>query len=350
MNKFWSSMVKRTDPYVPGEQLNQPDLLKLNTNENPYPASPKVLEAIQAELDTLKLYPSPTADQLRTEIGSHFGLDVGNVFIGNGSDEVLAFSFMAFFEPGQAIRFPSITYSFYPVYAKLFDITYEETPLNDDFTIQTEAFFESQGGVIFPNPNAPTSIYLPLQSVKEVLDHNPDKIVIVDEAYIDFAGESAAALIPEYENLLVIQTTSKSRSLAGLRVGYALGQNHLIDALIRIKDSFNSYTIDRLALAGALASFKDVGYFKEHTTKIVQTRIAVSDKLQALGFKVIPSSANFLFVTHAEKDAETLYLQLKERNVLVRHFGKEPIDDYLRITIGTEKEMQRLIDTLKEII
>jgi len=350
MNKFWSSMVKRTDPYVPGEQLNQPDLLKLNTNENPYPASPKVLEAIQEELDTLKLYPSPTADQLRAEIGSHFGLDSRNVFIGNGSDEVLAFSFMAFFEPGQTIRFPAVTYSFYPVYAKLFDISYEETPLNDDFTIQTDAFFESKGGVIFPNPNAPTSIYLPLHSVKEILDHNPDKIVIVDEAYIDFAGESASALIPEYENLLVIQTTSKSRSLAGLRVGYALGQEHLINALIRIKDSFNSYTIDRLALAGALASFKDVGYFKEHTTKIIKTRVSVSEKLQALGFNIIPSSANFLFVTHPEKEAETLYLELKERNVLVRHFGKKPIDNYLRITIGTDQEMHRLIETLVAII
>ncbi|WLV25105.1 histidinol-phosphate transaminase [Aciduricibacillus chroicocephali] len=351
MNKFWSSMVKRTDPYVPGEQLNEPDLLKLNTNENPYPPSPKVFEAIQKETENLKLYPSPTADDLRTEIASHFNLaGKENIFIGNGSDEVLAFSFMAFFEPSEAIRFPAVTYSFYPVYAKIFDIPYVETELNEDFSIKPEALFNAQGGVIFPNPNAPTSIYLPLQSVQEVLKNNPDKVVIVDEAYIDFAGESAATLISEYDNLLVIQTTSKSRSLAGLRVGYALGQKHLIDALIRIKDSFNSYTIDRLALAGALASFRDKAYFKEHTAKIIATREKTAEQLHALGFSVIPSSANFLFAKHESKKAEEIYLSLKERNVLVRHFGKQPIDNYLRITVGTDAEMDRLIDTLKKII
>jgi len=350
MNRFWSSLVQRTDPYVPGEQLNQPDLLKLNTNENPYPPSPKVAEAIKEEAENLRLYPSPTVDVLRDAIAGHFNLKRDQVFIGNGSDEVLAFSFMAFFEPGKAIRFPAITYSFYPVYAKIFDIPYELTPMQDDFSIQIEELFNTDGGVIFPNPNAPTGIYLPLDGIKQVLEQNPDQVVIVDEAYIDFAGESAASLVDAYENLLVIQTTSKSRSLAGLRVGYALGQKHLIEALIRIKDSFNSYTIDRLAIQGALASFQDQAYFEETTKKIIATREQTVEKLQSLGFAVIPSQANFVFARHAEKPAEELYLKLKENNVLVRHFNKAPIDNYLRITIGTDQEMNRFIETLSSLV
>ena len=271
MSKFWSSMVKRTDPYVPGEQVEQKDIVKLNTNENPYPPSPKVIAAIQQEMGrNLQLYPSPTATELRETIGMQYGLTAEEVFVGNGSDEVLAFSFMAFFEPGKPIRFPDVTYSFYPVYAKLFDIPYEEVPLNKDFTLPVDKFFQSEGGVILPNPNAPTSIYAELEQIEEIVKNNPDQVVIIDEAYIDFASKSATELIRKYDNVLVVQTTSKSRSLAGLRVGFAMGDPSLIDALIRIKDSFNSYTLDRLALVGAKAAFEDEAYFKETTQKILQ--------------------------------------------------------------------------------
>ena len=256
MSRFLSTVARRTEPYVPGEQLNQPDIIKLNTNENPYPPSPKVLEAIHEELNgnTLQRYPSPTVDPLRHAIAETYGLKKENVFVGNGSDEVLAFSFMAFFEPGKTIKFPEISYSFYPVYSKLFNIPFEKVALNADFTLQKKQFYNSQGGVVIPNPNAPTSIYAKLDVIEDILQNNRDQIVIIDEAYIDFAGPSAMKLINRYDNLLVIQTTSKSRALAGLRVGFALGQPELIAGLTRIKDSFNSYTIDRLAMAGATAA------------------------------------------------------------------------------------------------
>lgn len=350
MHKFWSTMVNRTEPYVPGEQLSKPGLLKLNTNENPYPPSPRVLKAITEEMNQLMRYPSPTAELLREEIGKRYGLASEEVFIGNGSDEVLAFSFMAFFEPGKSIRFPEITYSFYPVYAKLFDIPYEEVGMSKDFAISPEAFANSPGGVIFANPNAPTGIYLGLEGVKEILSTNPDCVVIVDEAYIDFGGESAASLIADFENLLVVQTTSKSRSLAGLRVGYALGQPHLIEALIRIKDSFNSYTIDRLAFRGALASFQDHAYFSEKTMKIVRTREMAAQRLNEMGFRVIPSQANFLFVEHSDIPGKELYLRLKENNVLVRHFDKPKIGNFLRVSIGTDEEMERFFEVVGKVL
>ncbi|MFC5590604.1 histidinol-phosphate transaminase [Sporosarcina soli] len=351
MSKFWSTMVKRTEPYVPGEQDNRQDIVKLNTNENPYPPSPKVQEAMLGEMKrSLQLYPSPTADELRTTIGRRYGLTKEEVFVGNGSDEVLAFSFMAFFEPGQPIRFPEVSYSFYPVYAKLFDIPYEEVPLSEDFTLQVEQFFQSKGGVILPNPNAPTSLYAELEHIEAIVKNNPDQVVIIDEAYIDFAIESAASLIRKYDNLLVVQTTSKSRSLAGLRVGFAMGNPALIEALIRIKDSFNSYTLDRLALAGAKAAFEDEAYFKESTEKIIATRERVSATLEQLGFHVLPSQANFVFASHETASAESLYKQLKEEGVLVRYFNKPGIDNYLRITIGTDEQMERFVGKLKEIL
>ena len=340
-------MAKRAEPYVPGLQVNKPNIIKLNTNENAYPPSPNVIQAIQMEAgENLKLYPSPTADDLRKSIASFNNLEPDQVFVGNGSDEVLAFSFMAFFEPGKKIRYPNITYSFYPVYAKLFDISYEEVPVNDDFTLPTEKFFNSEGGVILPNPNAPTSIYLGLEHIEEILKNNPDQVVIIDEAYVDFAIESAANLINKYDNLLVVQTTSKSRSLAGLRVGFALGNESLIQALIRMKDSFNSYTIDRLALAGAKAAFDDVEYFKKVTQQIVTTREKVTAQMEELGFTVLPSQANFIFVTHKEYSAKLLYEKLYEANILVRYFDQPFIDNYLRITIGTDKDMEQLIKIL----
>ncbi|MHC8517440.1 histidinol-phosphate transaminase [Sporosarcina sp. ITBMC105] len=351
MSNYWSDMVKRTEPYVPGEQLNRPDIIKLNTNENPYPPSPRVKEAILREMDgQLQKYPSPSATPLRSVIASHFGVTEQEVFVGNGSDEVLAFSFMAFFHQQKKIRFPEVTYSFYPVYAKLFAIPYETVPLNDDFTLDVDAFFHSEGGVILPNPNAPTSLYEDISSIEKILQKNPDTVVVVDEAYIDFGGNSAIELISRYDNLLVVQTTSKSRSLAGMRVGYAIGNPVLINALMRIKDSFNSYTIDRLAMVAATAAIDDDAYFKRTTEKIVQTRELAISALQQVGFTVLPSKTNFVFATHASVQAETLYKQLKENNILVRHFNAPFIDNYLRISIGTDEQMEMLLTTLRKIL
>ncbi|MCJ0930331.1 histidinol-phosphate transaminase [Virgibacillus halodenitrificans] len=351
MSKFWSEAVKRSSPYVPGEQMNVSNLIKLNTNENPYPPSQQVKEAIQSEIDTnLQLYPSPTVDDLREELATTYQLNKNQVFVGNGSDEVLAFSFMAFFDPGRIIRFPAVSYSFYPVYAKLFDIPYEKVALNRDFTLPVEKFFQSDGGVIFPNPNAPTSIYLDLQAIREILDNNPDCVVIIDEAYIDFASASAVSLINTYENLLVIQTFSKSRSLAGLRVGFALGNKQLIEGLNRIKDSFNSYTIDRLAIAGAKAALKDTTYFDYTITKIKQTREWVTSEMKKRGFCVLPSSANFIFVTHYNEAAEDLYKWFKENGILIRYFQSPGIDNYLRITIGTDEQMRTFFEKLDYIL
>ncbi|WP_153721868.1 histidinol-phosphate transaminase [Sporosarcina cascadiensis] len=351
MSRFLSTVARRTEPYIPGEQLNQPDIIKLNTNENPYPPSPKVLTAIQSALEanTLQRYPSPTADPLRHAIADTYGLSAEQVFVGNGSDEVLAFSFMAFFEPGKTIRFPEISYSFYPVYSKIFDISFEKVPLNEDFTLPAEKFYGSQGGVILPNPNAPTSLYAELDVIEAILKENPDQVVIIDEAYIDFAGPSAMKLIDRYANLLVIQTTSKSRALAGLRVGFALGQPDLIAGLTRIKDSFNSYTIDRLAMAGAIAAFRDHAYFSESTKKIIRTRESSAQMLKEIGFDVLPSDANFLFAKSVKHDAKVLYEQLKERGILVRHFDQAGIRDYLRITIGTDEQMELLFRVLKDL-
>lgn len=351
MTTLWSSMAKRAEPYVPGEQLNDPNVIKLNTNENPYPPSPKVIEAIAKELgESLRLYPSPTVDTLREKIASFYDVKRENVFVGNGSDEVLAFSFMAFFEPNKPIKFPNVTYSFYPVYAKLFDISYEEVALREDFTIPVEQFFNSDGGVIFPNPNAPTSLYLSLEQIEQIAKNNSGKIVIVDEAYIDFAEESAVTLTKKYDNILIIQTMSKSRALAGLRVGFAIGNKSLIDALVRMKDSFNSYTIDRLAIAGAIAAIEDVAYFKETAEKIIATRTWTKKELERLGFSVLPSATNFLFATHPNVDAKHLYETLREERILIRYFNVKPIDEYVRITIGMDEEMRTFLQAVEKII
>ena len=351
MTKFWSEIAKRAEPYVPGEQINKENIIKLNTNENPYPPSPHVILAITNEVgNNLRLYPSPTMEELRTTIAGYYNVTKENVFVGNGSDEVLAFSFMGFFDPGKAIRFPDITYSFYPVYARVFDITYETIPLRDDFTMDVEAFYNSEGGVIFPNPNAPTSLYLGIDDIEAIVKHNKDNIVIVDEAYIDFAMESAVSLTKRYDNLLVIQTMSKSRALAGLRIGYAIGNEELIAALIRMKDSFNSYPVDRLALAGASAAIKDEAYFQQMKKKIIATREQTTKALISLGFHVLPSASNFVFATHETMPAKALYEQLRERDILIRHFGTEPIENYVRISIGTDEEMDKFIQAVTEII
>lgn len=351
MSKFWSTAVRRTEPYVPGEQLNQPDILKLNTNENPYPPSPKVLDAIREELGShLNRYPSPTADALKEEIAAYHDLKKEQVFLGNGSDEILAFSFMAFFEPGKTIRFPAVSYSFYPVYAKLFDIPYEEVELNEDFSITSVDFFQSEGGVVFPNPNAPTSIYLGFDEVRAITENNLDQVVIVDEAYVDFAEKSAVSLLDAFDNLLIVQTMSKSRSLAGLRIGFAMGHPALIEGLTRIKDSFNSYTLDRLAIAGAIAAIRDRDYFADTVAKIIRTREWTSKALRGRGFNVLPSQANFLLVSHPEWAAEDLYSRLKRMSVLVRYFAKPKISNNLRITIGSKEDMKLFIEKLDDIM
>ncbi|WAA10973.1 histidinol-phosphate transaminase [Fervidibacillus albus] len=351
MNIFWNELVKQTDPYVPGEQPSTTDCIKLNTNENPYPPSPEVTKAIFQELNgSLRLYPSPSAQPLRETIADYYGVNANEVFIGNGSDEVLAFAFMTFFERGKPILFPDITYSFYPVYTRLFRLEAKPIPLNEDFSIPVEQFFHSEGGVIFPNPNAPTGKFVPLEAIEEIVQHNPDQVVIVDEAYVDFGGSSAIKLIEKYEQLLVIQTMSKSRSLAGLRIGYAVGNRHLIEGLNRVKNSFNSYTVDRLAIAGAQASFQDEQYFQRTRTKIIRTRERVRKELKQLGFEVVDSLANFLFITHPKAQAKRLYEQLKTNGIYVRYFDKPRINNFLRVTIGTDEEMDTFLDKIKEFV
>lgn len=351
MSKFWSSMISNIEPYVPGEQPSIRQYIKLNTNENPYPPSPKVIEIFKDTAnDSLRLYPSPTCDALRTAIGDYYNLSKEHVFAGNGSDEILAFAFMAFFNPGMPILFPDITYSFYPVYAALFNIDYELVNLDDEFNMPVEGFFKNNGGIIFPNPNAPTGRFTPVASIEAILQHNTDKVVIVDEAYIDFGGESVVNLIQSYPNLLVIQTMSKSRSLAGLRVGFALGHEDLIEGLERVKNSFNSYTLDRLALAGAVEAIKDDAYFQETRSKIIATRERTVLKLEELGFKVIPSLANFIFISHPTVHASVLYERLREKTILTRYFKKPRIENYLRVTIGSDEEMDCFVQVLADKI
>ncbi len=351
MSRYWSDIVSKLEPYVPGEQPKDKKYIKLNTNENPYPPSPKVLEAIKNACNSdIRLYPDPECDILRKTIAEYFNLEKEQVFVGNGSDELLAFSFMAFFNPGKPIFFPDITYSFYPVYSQIFNIDYKLVELDEEFSVPVDKFLEKNGGIILPNPNAPTGKFLPIESIKIILSGNPDSVVIIDEAYIDFGGESASRLINEFPNLLVIQTLSKSRSLAGLRLGFALGNKKLTEGLDRVKNSFNSYTIDRLALAGAEAAFKDEAYFQETRKRIIATRDKVSLYLKSIGFKVIDSKANFIFISPPSVKASTLFQKLRENGVLVRYFNKARIEDYLRVSIGSEEDMDVFIDVVKRLM
>lgn len=351
MSKYWSELAKRLTPYTPGEQPQDKKYIKLNTNENPYPPSPRVIEAIKNfDGDLLKLYPDPAGNMLCNTIAQYYNLKKEQIFVGNGSDEVLAFTFMAFFDPDKPILFPDITYSFYPVYSSIFDIEYQLVELDSDFNIPIEEFNSENGGIIFPNPNAPTGKYLPLDAVKEILDNNPNQVVVIDEAYIDFGGESAVSLIPNYPNLLVIQTLSKSRSLAGLRVGFAMGQEELIEGLNRIKNSINSYTLDKIALIGAVEAFNDQQYFLKNVERVIATRESVVARLKELGFNVLDSKGNFLFISHPTLPASTLYSLLKERGILVRHFAKPRIDNFLRVSIGTDEEMDRFIKSLLRLL
>ena len=352
MSKYWSDVVHTLTPYVPGEQPKMENLVKLNTNENPYGPSPKVLEALKNEVtDSLRLYPDPNSDALKNAIAETYGLTPAQVFVGNGSDEVLAHVFHALLKHDEPLLFPDITYSFYPVYCGLYGIEYQTIPLTENFCIHIEDYLKPNGGIIFPNPNAPTSIPLPLAEIEKLLQKNTDSVVVIDEAYVDFGAESAVGLINTYPNLLVTQTLSKSRSLAGLRVGYALGNPELIEALIRVKDSFNSYPIDRFASAGAIAALQDEAYFECTRQQVISTRESLVKEMDALGFEVLPSGANFIFAKHKKMDGAELAQKLRERSIIVRHF-KSParIAPFLRITVGVDEQSRLLLKALKEIV
>jgi len=355
MSQFWSSVVGELSPYVPGEQPKVQDLVKLNTNEHPLGPSPKALQAMADVCNSsLRLYPDPGSEKLRTAIADNYRVKPGQVFVGNGSDEVLAHVFQALLKHDRPLFFPDITYSFYPVYCGLYRIEYQAVPLTDDLSIDVNDYLpkggRGAGGIIFPNPNAPTGRALPLSEIERVVAGNPDIVVVIDEAYVDFGAESAVGLVDRYPNLLVIHTLSKSRSLAGLRVGYAIGSRVLVEALERVKNSFNSYPIDRIAEAGAVASIQDVSYFEQATNLVISTRQTLVSQLESLGFDVIPSSANFVFARHPKHDGAALAKALRDQNVIVRHFKQARIDQFLRITIGTESQCVRLIDVLKTIL
>ena len=356
-SSFWSPRVKELQPYVPGEQPRIDNLVKLNTNENPYPPSPLVIDAIQRASESgLERYPDPTSMALREAIAQRHGLEAQQVFVGNGSDEVLAHAFFAFFQQAEPLLFSDITYSFYKVYAQLYGIACSLQPVDDGLHVDVDALaaraqsVEGCAGIVIANPNAPTGIGLPLDAIERLLIACPHRVVLVDEAYVDFGGKSALPLVARYPNLLVVQTLSKSRSLAGLRVGFACGQSHLIEALTRVKDSFNSYPLDRLASAGAIAAIDDQRYFESTRKAIMDTREGLSLQLEDLGFTVLPSQANFVFVRHPDHDAAAIAEALRKQAVLVRHFRQSRIEQYLRISIGTRDECSALIDALQLVL
>jgi histidinol-phosphate aminotransferase len=354
LSRYWSDIVHRLVPYVPGEQPALAKPVKLNTNENPYPPSPRVLEAIRRELgdaaESLRRYPDPVARRLRETVASHHGLRADQVFVGNGSDEVLAHAFQALLKHELPILFPDVTYSFYPTYARLYDVEYRTVPLDDAFAIRIEDYAQPNGGVIFPNPNAPTGHALPLAEIEKLVAANAESVVIVDEAYVDFGAESAIALIDRYPNLLVVHTTSKSRSLAGMRVGFAFGHADLIDALNRVKDSFNSYPLDRLAQAAATAAYEDAEWLRKTSARVMASRVLLVAALEELGFDVVPSAANFVFARHPAHDAAAISTKLREQEIFVRHFNAPRVSQHLRITIGTDDECDTLVAALKGIV
>ena len=347
----WEKYIRQVEPYVPGEQPAGKNLIKLNTNENPYPPSPKVEEALKnMDPEAFRKYPDPASSVLTGALARCYGVDPSQVFVGVGSDDVLAMAFMTFFNGEHPILFPDITYSFYPVWAGLFGVPYETVPLDREFRIRPEDYRRQNGGIIFPNPNAPTGLFLPLDQVEEILKNNPDSVVIVDEAYVDFGGTSALPLIDQYENLLVVQTFSKSRSMAGMRIGYAFGSRKLIAAMENVKYSYNSYTMNQAALCLGTAAVEDEAYFKDTLRWIIRTREETKVWLKELGFSFPDSMANFIFASHEKADAEELYQALKKERIYVRYFKKPVLDRYLRITIGTDQEMAALHDFLKRYL
>ncbi|PLZ03418.1 histidinol-phosphate transaminase [Burkholderia sp. WAC0059] len=354
MSRYWSDLVHRLVPYVPGEQPALARPVKLNTNENPYPPSPRVLEAIRRELgedaETLRRYPDPTAKRLRGAVAKHHGIRADQIFVGNGSDEVLAHAFQALLKHELPLLFPDITYSFYPTYARLYAVDYRTVPLDDAFAIRLDDYAQPNGGVLFPNPNAPTGHALPLAEIERLLERNTESAVVIDEAYVDFGAQSAIALIDRYPNLLVVQTVSKSRSLAGMRVGFAFGDAALIEALNRVKDSFNSYPLDRLAQAAATAAYEDDAWLRATSARVVASRERLTSALRALGFEIVPSAANFVFARHPGHDAATLAAQLREREIFVRHFTAPRVSQHLRISVGTDAECDTLVEALNGLV
>lgn len=349
--KTWEKYIRRVEPYTPGEQPKTAGVIKLNTNENPYPASPKVIEAVKNfDTDKLRLYPDPEASVLVDAIAHRYGLSSDQVFVGVGSDDVIAMSFMTFFNSELPVLFPDISYSFYEVWADVYNVKYEKVPVDKDFNIVPEDYMRKNGGIIFPNPNAPTALYMGLDRVEDIIKANQDSVVIVDEAYIDFGGKSAVGLIEKYDNLLVVQTYSKSRSMAGMRIGFAMGSAKLIKAMNDVKFSVNSYTMNATSLAFGVASMNDEEYFKECTDKIVATRTRSMEELAKLGFTFPDSKANFIFASHRTVPASEIFTELKKRNIYVRYFNKPRIDNYLRITVGTDEQMDKLFEALKQII
>lgn len=351
MSRFLSELYSSLEAYVPGEQPRDRKYIKLNTNESPFPPSPKVLQALDKEtINNLNLYPDPEIGVLRQSIAAHYGLSQEQVFTANGSDDVIAFSIMAFCGRGGALACPDITYGFYPVYARLFGVDLTEIPLKEDFSVDPEDYFGLERNIIIANPNAPTGMAITTKQVESILQVNPDRLVMIDEAYMDFCGKGCVELIDRYDNLLVIRTFSKSRSLAGLRIGFAMGSKELIADLEKIRFSFNPYNINGLTMRAAAAAIHDRDYYDRCISQIVNTRETTALKLKALGFTVLDSKANFVFASHPDFSGEALYLALKEQGILVRHFGKERIKDFIRITVGSEEEMNAVICKLQEMI
>ncbi|MDN4988786.1 histidinol-phosphate transaminase [Bradyrhizobium sp. WYCCWR 13022] len=351
MSRFWSSLTHELKPYVPGEQPRMTDLVKLNTNENPLGPSSRALEAIrEAAADTLRLYPDPQATALRATLAAYHGVSPEQVFVGNGSDEVLAHAFVALLKHDAPLLFPDITYSFYPVYCRLFGIAHETVPLDQAMRIRVADYRRPAGAIIIPNPNAPTGIALPRAEIITLLEEHPDVPVVVDEAYVDFGAETAIPLVASHRNLLVVQTMSKSRALAGLRVGYAIGDADLIDALTRVKDSFNSYPLGRPAQAGAIASLEDEAYFQQSRLRVIEGRERLTRGLKGAGFEVLPSLANFVFARHPAHRGAALAAALREQAVIVRHFSAPRISDYLRITVGTDEQIDPMLSALSRIM
>jgi histidinol-phosphate aminotransferase len=350
MSRFWSPIVHSLSPYVPGEQPKQDGIIKLNTNENPYPPSPHALAAISATTDRLRLYPDPRATALRETIAAHYNVAPEEVFVGNGSDEVLAHTFQALLKHDAPLLFPDITYSFYPVYSRLYGVAFKEVPLDAAMRVWIADYRRPSSAILLANPNAPTGIGLARDAIEAMVAEHPDQLVVIDEAYVDFGAESAVPLVARYDNLLVIQTLSKSRALAGLRVGFAIGQRPLIEALERVKDSFNSYPLDCFAIAGAVAAIKDEAWFADTRQRIMASRELLTRALSELGFEVLPSQANFVFARDPARRGAELASRLRERGVLVRHFQKPRIEDFLRITVGTDEQCGRLITLLHDLI
>ena len=347
----WENNIRKVEPYVPGEQPKQDNVIKLNTNENPYPPTPMVTDAAgHFNMDKLRLYPDPEAADLVEAIAGYYGMNKNQVFVGVGSDDVISMCFLTFFNSDKPVLFPDITYSFYDVWATLFNIPFERPALDDDFNLVAADYYKENGGVVIANPNAPTGIRQDESFLRDIIEHNRDVVVIIDEAYTDFSGESALSLTKEYDNVLIIQTFSKSRSMAGMRIGYAMGNPELIKAMNDVRFSYNSYPMTRLSVALGVAAIEDEDYFQKTTKQIIETREWTKEKLKELGFTFGDSKTNFIFAKHETADAEDIFAKLREKHIFVRHFTSERIRNYLRISIGTREEMETFIGELRNIL